>query len=155
MKIAVCFVCVWLASKCTNAQDYSHIDSLSILFEVYHMSGFDKRLFIGAHGGDSALYIMYTPGQNDAAVYPPLQEKYKSLFIFFYPRSYVIGFRIVNWMVIDSFEIANSKAKLMYKIITSSDSWIEKKDEVLSVGNIKLELQNGKWVIVNRKIRRT
>jgi len=58
-------------------------------------------------------------------------------------------------MVVDIFEIAHSKANVLYKIITSSDSWIEKKDEVLSVGNIKLELQNGKWVIVNRKIRRT
>jgi len=154
MKIVVCFMCVWLASKSTNAQDYSHIDSLSILFEVYQMSGFDKRLFIGAHGGDSALYIMYKPGQNDAAVYPPLQEKYKSLYIFFYPRTYVIGFRIVNWMVIDTFEIAHSRANLVYRIVSSSDSWDERKDVTSLVGHIKLEFQNGRWVVVSEKIQR-
>jgi len=88
MKIAVCFVFVWLACKCTNAQDYSHIDSLSILLEIYHMNGFDKRLFIGAHGGDSALYIMYTPGQNDAAVHPRF-KKSTSPYIYFFTRGHM------------------------------------------------------------------
>jgi len=154
MKGIACLVFALVVIECTNAQDYSRIDSLSILFQVYNMSEFEKGLFNGVGARDTSLYIMYKPMEKDSVVHSPTHEKYAHLNIYFFRRVDIIGYRLTHWMVIDSFEIADSKANVLYKIITSSDSWIEKKDEVLSVGNIKLELQNGKWVIVNRKIKR-
>jgi hypothetical protein len=97
---------------------------------------------------------MYNAVGKDSVVHAPTHEKYAYLNIYFFRRADIVGFRLTHWMVIDSFEIADSKANLQYKIITSSESWIEKKDEVLTVGRVKLQLQNEKWLIVNRKIRR-
>ena len=153
MKVAVCLVYVLVGVEYTNAQD-SRIDSLSILFQVFNMSEFEKGLFNGVGTRDTSLYIMYKPMGKDSVVHAPAHEKYAYLNIYFFRRVDIVGFRLTHWMVIDSFEIADSKADLVYKIITSSDSWIEKKDEVLTVGRIKLQLQHERWLIVNRKIRR-
>jgi len=154
IKVAVCLMYAFVSAEYTNAQEYSRLDSLSILFQVYDMSGFDKGLFNAADARDTSLYIMYKPIGNNSGVHAPTHNKYKYLNIYFFRRADIIGFRITYWMVIDSFDVANARADLVYKITTSSDTWVEEKDEVQTVGRIKLELQNGKWVIVNSKIKR-
>ena len=97
---------------------------------------------------------MYKPIGNNSVVHAPTHDKYKYLNIYFFRRADIIGFRITHWMVIDSFDVVNARADLVYEITTSSDTWVEEKDEVQTVGRIKLELQNGKWVIVNQRIKR-
>jgi hypothetical protein len=59
MKGMACLVFALVAVECTNAQDYSRVDSLSILFQVFNMSEFEKGLFNGTGARDTSIYIYY------------------------------------------------------------------------------------------------
>jgi hypothetical protein len=56
MKGMACLVFALVAVECTNAQDYSRVDSLSILFQVFNMSEFEKGLFNGTGARDTSIY---------------------------------------------------------------------------------------------------
>ena len=154
MKIATFIICACFLFEYTNAQEYSRIDSLSILFQAYKMSEFEKQVFNDSQTGDTAIYIMYKPVAKDSIVHAPTHDKYEYLNIYFFPRSYIMGYRLTHWMVIDTFSIADSKANLVYRLVSSSDSWDEGKDVTYMVGYIKLKFQNREWVVASQRIRR-